>query len=228
MTIVVTGAGGAIGGAISRGFLADGATVLAVDLTDEGLKPLKELGAFTKIVDVADSDQVKEMVAMAVDRTGRLDVLFNNAGLGYGSSLTDDDPARIELLIRVNLLGPIWGMHHALPIMRKQNFGRIINMVSRAAEAAGPGMTAYSSSKAGLWAATRIVAKETKDENILVNGMIPGPTKSGMMPRGQDPSVVYPTARMLATLPDDGPGGKCFWNEKEYILYDENNETYQR
>ena len=71
------------------------------------------------------------------------------------------------------------------------------------------------------------MAKEVVDTDILINGLIPGPTKSGMMPQGQDPSLVYPTARMLATLPGGGPSGKVFWNEVEYRLFDPQNEAYR-
>ncbi|MBW2141966.1 MAG: SDR family oxidoreductase [Deltaproteobacteria bacterium] len=209
---------GGIGHALSLGFLENGATVLGVDVNPEGLKPLEEKGALTKIVDVSDPQQVEGMVQAAVDETGRLDVLINNAGLGFLCPLTDTEPEEIDRLIKVNLLGPIYGMRYAVPVMREQKFGRIINLCSRAAEAVTKGMMAYSSSKAGLFAATRHVANETREEGILVNGLIPGVTKTGMMPRGQDPSVVYPTARMLATLPPDGPTGKVFWDEKEYFL----------
>ena len=57
--------------------------------------------------------------------------------------------------------------------------------------------------------------------------MIPGITKSGMMPQGQDPSKVYPTARMLATLPTGGPNGKVFWDQKEYRMFDPGNKAYR-
>jgi uncharacterized protein YbjT (DUF2867 family) len=56
------------------------------------------------------------------------------------------------------------------------------------------------------------------DADILINGLIPGVTKSGMMPQGREPSVVYPAARMLATMPEGGPSGRVFWNEEEYSL----------
>ena len=167
------------------------------------------------------------MVQTAVNETGRLDVLFNNAGLGLQCDLLYHKPDQFEEVIRVNLLGPVYGMRYAIPVMQGQNFGRIINLVSRVPEFGAAGMSAYGSSKAALWAATRHVANEVKDVDILINGLIPGPTKSGMMPKGQDPSKVYPTARMLATLPAGGPSGKVFWNEKTYPMFDTENEAYR-
>ncbi|MBW2090929.1 MAG: SDR family oxidoreductase [Deltaproteobacteria bacterium] len=226
MTIVITGAGSGIGHALSLGFLKDKATVMAVDINPEGLKPLEEKGAITKIADVAEAQQVKGVVQAAVEEMGRLDVLINNAGLGFRTLLAEIEPELLEKVIRVNLLGPIFGMRFAIPVMREQKFGRIINLLSRGAETGGAGMLHYGSSKAGLWAATRHAANETIGENIRVNGLIPGPTKTGMMPVGQDPSVVYPTARMLATLPADGPTGRVFWDEKEYFMFNPENETF--
>jgi NAD(P)-dependent dehydrogenase (short-subunit alcohol dehydrogenase family) len=104
--------------------------------------------------------------------------------------------------------------------MRAQGSGRIINMISRHAEFAPAGLAGYSSSKAALWALTRTASQEVKGSGILVNALIPGPTKTNMNPAGtQEPEAVYPTARMLATLPDDGPSGKCFWDMEEYRMY---------
>jgi 3-hydroxybutyrate dehydrogenase len=227
MTVLVTGAASGIGYALSKGFLKDGATVVAVDRNSEGLEPLAIKGAIVLKVDISDPAQVEGMVGTAVDKTGRLDVLFNNAGIAYRTYLVKHQPDQFEELIRINLFGPVYGMRYAIPVMRSQNFGRIINLVSRSPETAAKAMSAYGSSKAALWAATRHVANEVLDVDILINGLIPGITKSGMMPEGQDPSRVYPTAHMLATLPTGGANGKVFWDEKEYRLFDPENEIYR-
>ena len=225
MTVLVTGAASGIGYALSMGFLDDGAKVVAVDMNQEGLEALAERGALTKIVDVTDPDQVDGMVKAAVDETGRLDVLINNAGVTGISTVENLQPDQFEHTIRVNLFGPVYGMRAAIPVMRSQGFGRIINLVSRVAEMGISLSAAYGSSKAALLAVTRCAAMEVVDSDILINGMIPGPTKSGMMAKGQDPSVVYPHAKALATLPADGPTGKVFWNSEEYRLFDSSNET---
>jgi 3-hydroxybutyrate dehydrogenase len=227
MIVLVTGAASGIGHALARGFLKDGATVVAVDRNAEGLTSLAMKGAITLKVDVSDPAQVEGMVETAVDKTGRLDVLFNNAGIAYRTYLVKHQTDQFEELIRINLFGPVYGMRYAIPVMRDQNFGRIINLVSRSPEAAAKAMSAYGSSKAALWAATRHIANEVIDVDILINGMIPGITKSGMMPEGQDPSKVYPTARMLATLPTGGPNGKVFWDKKEYRMFDSENEAFR-
>jgi NAD(P)-dependent dehydrogenase (short-subunit alcohol dehydrogenase family) len=225
MTVLVTGAASGIGHALSMGFLDDGARVVAVDINQEGLEPLAEKGAVTRIVDVTDPDQVDGMVQAAVDETGRLDVLINNAGVTGISTVENLQPDQFEHTIRVNLFGPVYGMRAAIPVMRSQGFGRIINLVSRMAEMGISLSAAYGSSKAALLSVTRCAAMEVVDTDILINGMIPGPTKSGMMPKGQDPSVVYPHARTLATLPAGGPTGKVFWNSEEYHFFYKDNET---
>jgi NAD(P)-dependent dehydrogenase (short-subunit alcohol dehydrogenase family) len=80
---------------------------------------------------------------------------------------------------------------------------------------------------AALWSVTRTAAVENIDYDILINGMIPGPTKTGMLPRGQDPKVVYPSAKWMATLPTGGPTGKVFWNQKEYDMFNKENVTFR-
>ena len=226
MTVCITGAASGIGHAICLGFLEDGVKVVAVDINSEGLKLLEDKGAIIKIVDVTDFTQVNSMVKTAVEETGRLDVLFNNAGVARLRNIHELKDDEYEKVIRVNVFGPVYGIRAAIPVMRSQNFGRIINLVSRAAEAGNNRMAPYNSSKAALWSITRSAAVENIDYDILINGMIPGPTKSGMMPQGQNPEVVYPSARWMATLPTGGPTGKVFWNQKEYIMFSEENITY--
>jgi NAD(P)-dependent dehydrogenase (short-subunit alcohol dehydrogenase family) len=104
MTVLVTGAASGIGHALSGGFLNDGATVVAVDRNTEGLVPLENKGAITLNVDVSDPAQVEGMVQTAVDETGRLDVLFNNAGVGFRTNLLEHKPDQFEELIRINFL----------------------------------------------------------------------------------------------------------------------------
>jgi NAD(P)-dependent dehydrogenase (short-subunit alcohol dehydrogenase family) len=228
MTVVITGAAGGIGQALSQGFLNDGANLVAVDRNGDGLKPLAARGAKTAIVDVSDPIQVQGMVDLALKEFGRLDVLINNAAVGFKTLISDDEPDQFEGVIRINLFGPYYGLRAGMRVMRQQGFGRIINLLSRAAEGSGPGLYAYGCSKAALFALTRYAAKEVgAEEDLLINGLIPGVTKTGMMPQGQDPSAVYPTARMLATLPTGGPSGRVFWDQKEYFLFQPENEAFK-
>lgn len=224
MTIVVTGAASGIGKALAEGFLGEGARVVAADIREDGLASLAERGAVTQRTDVSERAEVEALVGRARRETGRVDVLFNNAGYGSRTAVEDLAEGEFERMIAVHLFGAVHGMRFAIPVMRAQGFGRIVNTLSRAAEVAGPRDSAYSAAKAGIWAATRSAARECSDTDILVNGLIPGPTNTGIwgrdMPKMQAPEVVYPTARMLACLPAGGPTGRVFWNEREYPLMD--------
>jgi len=125
--------------------------------------------------------------------------------------------------------------------MIKQGHGRIISVISRAAEAQGANNTAYAASKAGVATLTRALAHgliQNGHNDVLINSMIPGPTRTpiwgdtvnnDVLPERllnelQDASAVYPHARFLVELPPGGPNGCVFWNSREYPLYQHFND----
>ena len=222
-TILITGAGSGLGKAWSRGFLADGASVIAADVNPAGLTELEELGAVAAVCDVADEAAVQAMIAAAVEHTGRLDALFNNAGIGMNRPFLDVPAGEFERHVEVHLYGMVYGMRHALPVMQRQGSGRIVNTISRAAEFTGPRNAAYAAAKAGMWAATRSACRDVVEEDIRINMLIPGPTNTPIwgrdMPRMQSPEATYPTAKMLATLPKGGAHGEVFWDGKPYPMF---------
>ncbi len=227
-TIVITGAASGIGRAWAKAFNEEGANVIGCDINQEGLSSLKELGISTLVTDVSKDQQVKDLVNFAIEKTGRLDVVFNNAGMGYGHKLEESPVGAFEHHVAVHLFGCLYGMKNAIPIMRKQGSGRIINTISRNAETNTPGTSAYSAAKAAIWSASRVAAYEVSDSDILINMIIPGPTNTGIWGRDmkhlQSPEATYPTARMLATLKEGGPTAKVFWDEKEYLMFNSENE----
>jgi len=222
-TIVITGAASGLGEAWTKGFLSDGARVIAADVNESGLAGAAGLGALVIGTDVSIEAEVKAMIDFAISETGRIDALFNNAGIGLLKSFMDVPPGEFEKHIAIHLYGTVYGMRYALPHMQAAGYGRIINTISRAAEANNPRGAAYSAAKAGIWATTRAVAKEFSEGDILINMLIPGPTNTAIwgrdMPQMQTAEVTYPTAKMLATLPADGPRGKVFWDEKEFPVF---------
>ena len=227
-TIVITGAASGIGRAWAKAFNEEGANVIGCDINQEGLSSLKELGISTLVTDVSKDQQVKDLVNFAIEKTGRLDVVFNNAGMGYGHKLEESPVGAFEHHVAVHLFGCLYGMKNAIPVMRKQGSGRIINTISRNAETNTPGTSAYSAAKAAIWSASRVAAYEVSDSDILINMIIPGPTNTGIWGRDmkhlQSPEATYPTARMLATLKEGGPTAKVFWDEKEYLMFNSENE----
>ena len=226
-TILITGAASGLGKAWSKKFSEEGARVFACDINEEGLTELKDLGIDTQVIDVSSADHVKSFIESAITDTGKIDVLFNNAGMGFGYKLDSFPDGAFEHHVSVHLFGTVYGMRYALPVMQRQGYGRIINTISRNAETNVEGTSAYSAAKAAIWSATRVAAKENIDHNILINMIIPGPTNTNIwgkdMPHLQSPEDTYPTARLLACLEDGGPTGKVYWNEKEYPMFNQEN-----
>ena len=230
-TIVITGAANGIGKAWALGFQKENANVIAADIDSSRLESLANQGVTTAEVDVRDPQQISELLNKAQNETGRVDILFNNAGIAFGPTLEKSADGQFEDHIAVHLFGCIYGMRSAIPVMRAQGSGRIINTISRNAEVDVPGTSAYSAAKAAIWAASRVAARETSDADILINMLIPGPTNTQIWgkdrPELQSPETTFPTAKMLATLPPGGPTGKVFWDQKEYRLFDSNNDIHK-
>lgn len=218
LAVLVTGAGSGLGKAFARSFRRDGATVVGCDIAN-----LDAAGEVTDLAiwcDVADPAQVEAMVHEAHASVGRIDALIANAGIGVRGRIEDVPWTDIEEVVRVNLFGVIHCARAVLPVMRRQGRGRIVNVCSRNAELCPPGLVGYNVSKAAVAAFTRTLAHELGDADILVNNVIPGPTATPLNPAGvRPPEQAYPTVRMLATLPTEGPSGRTFFDEREYPLF---------
>ena len=226
-TILITGAASGLGKAWSKKFSEEGARVFACDINEEGLTELKDLGIDTQVIDVSSAAHVQSFIESSITDTGKIDILFNNAGMGFGHKLDSFPDGAFEHHVSVHLFGTVYGMRYALPLMQRQGYGRIINTISRNAETNVEGTSAYSAAKAAIWSATRVAANENIDHNILINMIIPGPTNTNIwgkdMPHLQSPEDTYPTARLLACLEEGGPTGKVYWNEKEYPMFNQEN-----
>jgi NAD(P)-dependent dehydrogenase (short-subunit alcohol dehydrogenase family) len=224
---LITGAGSGIGRATALGFAAQGAQVIATVRTEQSRQDIQGEGITTVVCDVRRYADVASAVHVALDCFGRLDILFNNAGIDGHTRLDELAEGEFENFVAVHLFGGIYGMRAALPVMRRQGYGRIVNMLSRGAQRTRHGMAAYAASKSGLFAATRVAASENSDLDILINGIIPGPTQSKMYvnPAAQPPEAVVPCVRWLATLPTGGPRGKVFWDMEEYHLFRDDDEA---
>ena len=222
-TVVVTGAASGLGLAFATGYRDDGATVVAADVNEAGLRSLGESGIVTVVADVAVEADVQRIVEAALAATGRVDVLVNNAGVAGSGTIDALEPGAFERVVAIHAFGAVYGIRAVLPAMREQGYGRIINVLSRGAEIANPVGVAYSAGKAAALAVTRAVARQVEGDGILVNGLIPGPTNTAIWgvdrPDLQPPEAAYPTALMLATLPVGGPTGQVFWNLEPYRLF---------
>ena len=159
---IVTGATSGIGERIAEVFVEEGAkVVVAARREAEGAALERRLGVSFIRTDVAKEDDVKAMVAHALERFGRLDCLVNNAGEGLPMvGVADIDMATFDALVAVNVRGVLLGMKHVAPIMVRQRSGSIVNVASIAGLRGGASGHVYSASKGAVIALSRSVAAE--------------------------------------------------------------------
>ena len=175
---VITGGASGIGEATVRLFIEEGARVVIADMQRERGEALaKTFGDAATFVacEVRQEDQVKAAVDAAVSRWGRLDCMFNNAGFGGALGLFEDIPAEeFDMTFDVLVKGVFLGMKHAVPVMRTQGGGSIINTGSIAGVAAGRGPLVYSAAKAAVIHMTKVAAMPYGEDSIRVNCICPG------------------------------------------------------
>lgn len=175
---IITGGASGIGKASVKMFIDEGACVIFGDVMDDRGKALaEELGqnAVFLHMDVTKEEDVEAVVALAVERFGKLDCIFNNAGIGGASGLIEELPALgFDVTIAVNFRGVFFGMKHAAPVMKEQGFGSIISTASIAGHRTGFGGHFYSACKAAVIHMTRTVAMELGPFGIRVNSICPG------------------------------------------------------
>jgi NAD(P)-dependent dehydrogenase (short-subunit alcohol dehydrogenase family) len=180
---VVTGAGSGMGAAMVENFCAQGAQVIAADISGKQNDIAARLGNSCIAVhaDVSQSLNVQAMLQLAVDRFGRLDVLCNNAGIAGPIAPTAElDEDIFDSILAVNLRGVFLGMKYAIPHMLKTGGGSIVNTSSMASLVAFPGMPAYCASKGGVSMLTKLTAAEYAAQGIRVNAILPGAIETGM------------------------------------------------
>lgn len=219
---LVTGANRGIGLELARQLARRSATVLltardeakaaraAAQLASEGLQVLPGR------LDVTSADQVHELAERVERDHGRLDILINNAGVFPDKrEFAERVPAQmVRDALETNLIGPLAVSQAFLPLMRRHDYGRIVNVVSALgslAEMSGK-YPAYRISKAALNAVTRMLAAELAGANVLVNSCCPGwvQTEMGGPRATRPPSESVDSILWLATLPAGGPSGGFF------------------
>jgi 3-oxoacyl-[acyl-carrier protein] reductase len=203
-TALVTGAATGIGEAIAWRLSRAGATVALGDLNLAGAQAAAaaiaaQCGgrAFAVPLDITHPPSVREAVAAILARTGRLDVLVNNAGIaGKAAPLWEQTEEDWERIIAVNLSGVFHCCKAVILHMRERKYGRIVNIASIAGKEGNPNMTGYSATKAAVIGFTKSLAKEVATEGICVNAVSPAVIRTAILDQLTPEQIDYMVQRI--------------------------------
>lgn len=192
--IIITGASSGIGEAAALQLAARGAKVV---LGARGVERLADLaGRITRAggdasfaqTDVARRSDVSRLVALALERHGKLDVLIGNAGIGPISPLDDLRVEDWESMVDINIKGVLYGIAAALPVFRRQGFGHFVNTASTAAHRIVPNMAVYAATKTAVRVISEGLRQEAGDK-LRVTVISPGFTRTNFAESMTDPSL---------------------------------------
>ena len=226
---VITGGARGIGEATVRRFCEEGARVVIADIQEDKGKALaEELGAVARFarVDVTEEDEIAAAIALAVQDFGRLDVMYNNAGIvGTLGSLLETPAEQWRKTIDILLNGVFLGIKQAALVMVPQGSGVILSTASTAGVMGGLGPHAYTAAKHGVVGLTKSAASELSSKQVRVNAIAPGPMATPMIAEvvKGDPSALDAAEQALrADSPLGVAGeGRDIANAALYLASDE-------
>jgi 3alpha(or 20beta)-hydroxysteroid dehydrogenase len=202
---VVTGAANGFGEAVSERLIADGASVVLVDVNDKVREVATRVGGVSVVADVTKPEEVARYVKEAVDAFGRIDLFFNNAGIeGARGSFGDLSIEDFDRVLNVNVRGVWLGLHEVMPVMIRSGGGAIVNTSSQAGIKGGRNFSPYITSKHAVVGITRCAALEGAPNNIRCNAICPGLIDTEMLRRlGTDEQGEFAEnlERMAGTVP---------------------------
>lgn len=208
LSTVITGAGSGIGRAAALAFAAEGACVVAADLNAASAAETSQMiqssggSASSTEVDVTEPSSVDRMLEQAIQRFGRLDVLFNNAGIPQSFTLAEDSSDELfERIMAVNVRGVFNGCRAAIPRMKARGGGVILNTASTAGIRPRPGLAVYNASKAAVISLTKTLALELAPHHIRVVSICPVATDTPMLPTFLGADAEEGRKRFVGTIP---------------------------
>ncbi len=201
--VLVTGAGSGLGEATAQAFARQGCSVVCVDVNEQAAQRTRDTVSASDVpslaigCDVADAEAVDAAVQQTVERLGRLDAVVNCAAIDHTLSVEDMSVDQWDQVIGVNLRGPFLFAKAALPVMREQRGGHIINVASTAATRAWANASAYHASKWGLVGFGRGLGVEGRPYGIRVTTVIPGGMRTHFFDRFADQGIPMPEEENL-------------------------------
>ena len=196
---VITGGASGIGAATARLFVSEGAKVVLVDLNEEKgkafeveLKALDAEALFIK-ADITSEDEVASIFKQAIDTFGKVDIVFNNAGIGSVYPSHELDYAAWRKTVNVDLDGVFLVARESIREMLKTGGGAIVNTASMYGWVGSPGSAAYNAAKGGVINLTRSLALEYAEQNIRINALCPGFIDTPIIPEESKQSLIAAT-----------------------------------
>lgn len=196
---IITGGANGIGFAAAQLLAQEGAHIVLVDVQKAAVqKAAKQLGAVGYQLDVTNEAQVKAVINKVAKKFGRIDILINSAGTTGATNIKthDVDLANFQQVFAVNVQGCFLTSRAVLPVMLKQNYGRILHLASIAGKEGNAGMLAYSSSKAAVIGMTKVQGKEYAETGITVNALAPAVIRTAMVAALPEQQVTYMTDKI--------------------------------
>jgi NAD(P)-dependent dehydrogenase (short-subunit alcohol dehydrogenase family) len=215
---LITGAGRGLGAEVCKTLSEAGARVVCADIREDLAQAMAQAidgtgaRALALRLDVSRWGEVQQAVDQAVEIFGQLDIVVNNAGIDVTVSVEELPVAGWERIIATNLSGPFLMSKAAMPVMKRQGAGHIVNVVSTAAKRAWPNASAYHASKWGLLGLSHALHTEARSYNIKVTAVVSGGMRTPFLldrfpdidvSTLQDPRNVAETIRFVLTLPKE-------------------------
>ena len=216
--IVVTGASSGLGFQIAKSLSKYDSKVIVCSRNTKKIRSkfLSKKNVILKKVNIQKPNEIKKFIKLIIKKYKKIDILINNAGITKSLEIEKIDYKIINNIFKTNLFAPFLFLKYSIPVMKKNNFGRIVNISSGGSINCAPGYSLYSASKAGLNTLAKSAFNELNKFNIKINTLSPGPIKTSMFPKNKlSPKLCIPTLKYLCTLKNNGPSGKFFWFMKE-------------